>query len=77
MLGDWLIQLDGHYSGLAGLHVAARDMAKFGLLYLNDGEYEGNRTFPAGWVQASLQRDSDPAKSSYGYFRDCAYGYQW
>jgi CubicO group peptidase (beta-lactamase class C family) len=76
-VGDWLMQLDGYYSGLAGMHVAARDMAKFGLLYLNEGEYEGNRIFPAGWVRDSLQRYSDPAKSSYGYFRDCGYGYQW
>ena len=45
---------DGYHIGLAGLHVRARDMAKFGLLYLNEGEYEGSRILPAGWVRDSL-----------------------
>jgi len=74
---DWIQDRDGYYVGLAGMHLSARDAAKLGLLYLNDGEYDGNRLFPAGWVRDSLQRYSDPARSSYGYFRDCGYGYQW
>ena len=58
-------------------------MAKFGLLYLNDGEYEGNRVLSADWVSESLQRYSENIKvggwisSRYGDFRDLGYGYQW
>lgn len=34
-LGDeWIKNWDGYYIGLAGMHVTARDMAKFGYLYL-------------------------------------------
>jgi len=30
-----------------------------GLLYLNDGVYEGNQVLPADWVRDSLQRCSE------------------
>jgi CubicO group peptidase (beta-lactamase class C family) len=73
----WIQDRDGYYIGLAGMHVTARDMAKFGLLYLNDGEYEGNQVLSANWVRDSLQRYTEPARRSYGYFRDVGYGYQW
>ena len=83
---DWIQDGDGYYIGLAGMHVTARDMAKFGLLYLNDGEYEGNQIISADWVRDSLQRYSEGMNfsgwipgitSRYGYFRDLGYGYQW
>jgi CubicO group peptidase (beta-lactamase class C family) len=83
---DWIKNWDGFYIGLAGMHVTARDMAKFGLVYLDDGEYGGNQVLPADWVRDSLQRYSEgvnisgwiPGISSrYGYFRDLGYGYQW
>ena len=76
-VGDWLQFKDGYYSGLAGIHVTARDMAKFGLLYLNEGEYEGKQVLSVDWVRDSLQRYTEPARSSYGYFRDLGYGFQW
>ena len=37
-------------------------MAKFGLLYLNDGEYDGNQVLSAEWVRESLQRYSEKIK---------------
>ncbi len=75
-VGEWLMLLDGYYSGLAGLHVSTRDMAKFGLLYLNDGEYEGESILSAEYIRDSLQRYSQGLPRS-GYFRDRGYGYQW
>jgi CubicO group peptidase (beta-lactamase class C family) len=79
---DWIQDRDGYYIGLAGLRVTARDMAKFGLLYLNDGEYEGKQVLSADWVWDSLQRYSEVCwggwmSCGYGYFRDLGYGYQW
>jgi CubicO group peptidase (beta-lactamase class C family) len=76
-VGDWLQYEDGYYSGLAGMHLTARDLAKFGWLYINDGEYRGQQVLAADWVRDSLQRHVDPARSTYGYFRDLGYGYQW
>ncbi len=60
-------------------------MAKFGLLYLNDGEYEGKQVVSADWVRDSLQSYSEGLFNSledrlWGagrYLRDVGYGYQW
>ena len=45
-----------------GIFVLARDMAKFGLSFLNDGEYEGHQVISANWVKDSLQRYSEGIK---------------
>ena len=37
--GKWTRDQDGYYIGHGELHMTARDMAKFGLLYLNDGQF--------------------------------------
>jgi CubicO group peptidase (beta-lactamase class C family) len=83
-LGEWAQARDGYYVGSGEMHFTARDMAKFGLLYLNDGEYEGNQVISADWVHDSLQTYSQnvssgaPQSGKIGrYFRDIGYGYQW
>jgi CubicO group peptidase (beta-lactamase class C family) len=78
-VGDWVQDWEGYYNGHADLHFTARDAAKFGLLYLNDGEYEGNQVISAEWVHDSLQTYSEDA---WDYkvgrnFNDIGYGYQW
>lgn len=45
--GEWGQDAEGHNNGCGDLHLAARDAAKFGLLYLNDGIYMGNQIVPA------------------------------
>ncbi len=82
--GEWTQDRDGYYIGLGELHFTARDAAKFGLLYLNDGEYEGKQVVPADWVSESLQSYSEDINSGGiesgevgRYFRDIGYGYQW
>ncbi|MCP4536176.1 MAG: serine hydrolase, partial [Chloroflexi bacterium] len=76
-VGDWSTLADNYNFGCIEIYVTARDMAKFGLLYLNDGEYEGNQIISADWVRESLESYSEGFRSSYGYFRDLGYGYQW
>ena len=80
-VGDWSADADGYNMGALEIYVTARDMAKFGLLYLNDGEYEGKRVLSANWVGDSLQRYSENVKLGVWitsrYFRDIVYGYQW
>jgi CubicO group peptidase (beta-lactamase class C family) len=78
-VGDWLQDRDGHYIGSGGIHVTARDAAQFGLLYLNDGEYDEDQIIPADWVRDSLKTYSEKARS-YGNslaFRNLGYGYGW
>ena len=83
-VGDWKRDLDGYYIGCADLEVTARDMAKFGLLYLNKGKYGEKQLIPASWVNESLQKYSDDINSGgikssrvARYFYDIGYGYQW
>jgi CubicO group peptidase (beta-lactamase class C family) len=78
-VGDWLQDRDGHYIGSGGIHVTTRGAAKFGLLYLNDGEYEGDQIISPDWVHDSLQAYSENARDYGGSlsFRDLGYGYGW
>ena len=58
---------------LGGLNLTTRDYAKFGQLFLQEGEWQGEPLIPAGWVTASTVH-SAPALST----RDgVGYGYQW
>jgi CubicO group peptidase (beta-lactamase class C family) len=83
-VGDWSSDADDYNFGCLEISFAARDMAKFGALYLNGGVYHGNRVLSVDWVRESLQRYSEginrtgEASSSMGrYFSDIGYGYQW
>jgi CubicO group peptidase (beta-lactamase class C family) len=75
--GTWGTDWEGHNNGCGDLHLTARDMAKFGLLYLNDGDWEGNQIIPSDWVHDSLRTYSEDAWDNIGRFRDIGYGYQW
>jgi len=46
-----------------GLELSCVDMAKFGMLYLGNGEYEGNRVLSEDWVAKSTR----PHTPGYGY----------
>jgi len=78
-IGEWLKDREGNYIGSGGIHVTARDAAKFGLLYLNDGKSEGMQVIPSEWVRDSLLNYSEHAKDYGGslVFRDLGYGYGW
>jgi CubicO group peptidase (beta-lactamase class C family) len=82
--GEWGTDAEGHNNGAADLHMTPRDAARFGLLYVNDGKYQGNQIVPADWVHDSLRRYSKDINVTGGFpanwglsFRDVGYGYQW
>jgi CubicO group peptidase (beta-lactamase class C family) len=82
-VGDWYPDADDYRLGNMGIFVKARDMAKFGSVFLHGGEYQGDQVISANWVMDSIQRYSEGIKrggeisSKYGSFRDLGYGYQW
>ncbi len=49
------------------LNLRSRDMAKFGLLYLNNGVWNGQQVIPKDWVEQSLNKHSVVAGLDYGY----------
>ena len=52
------------------IHITPRDMAKFGQLFLDEGEWNGSRIISREWVQQSTQYRINPAVSwanGYGY----------
>jgi CubicO group peptidase (beta-lactamase class C family) len=53
-IGDWPRDASGYYYGSGDLSLTPREMAKFGALCLNGGEYDGGQLVPADWVSASL-----------------------
>ena len=68
---------DGSYvRGAASIHPAypfrmtARDMARFGLLYLRGGQWGDRTVVPREWVEASTRSYSDLGQSG-------GYGYLW
>ena len=77
--GFWQTDWEGNYLGFSDIHLSAYDMARFGLMYLNDGEYNGEQIVPAEWVHDSLQVYSEDAwKYRVGRnWGDNGYGYQW
>jgi len=49
------------------LYIMPRDMAKFGLLYLNHGKWNGRQVISENWVQESLTTHTTLRNTGYGY----------
>lgn len=64
----WGRDPQGNFSGGYNLYLTPRELAKFGLLYLHDGNWHGQQLVPSTWVTASMtaQVDAD-TPYSYGY----------
>jgi CubicO group peptidase (beta-lactamase class C family) len=67
----WPRDPQGYHFGGAFLRLPARDLAKFGYLYLNGGRWDGTQVVPADYVAASTRPQSDPSQGPGDY------GYQW
>jgi CubicO group peptidase (beta-lactamase class C family) len=74
----WIVTEDGANRGGGGLHLAPRDMAKIGLLAMQDGRWENRRIIGREW----LWHSTHPQSSGNGYLSGVnigtgPYGYHW
>ena len=67
----WPVDPQGYHYGAGNLRLPARDLAKFGYLYLKGGRWDGNQLIPATYVAAS----TSPTGSSANF--DNGYGWHW
>jgi CubicO group peptidase (beta-lactamase class C family) len=51
--------------------LSARDLARFGYLVLRDGNWNGTRIVPSGWIEQSTHAYTENAREGAGY------GYLW
>lgn len=52
----------------SGVRLRPRDMMKFGLLYYNDGQWNGKQLLTPGWVKTSFETHvAKPNNEGYGY----------
>jgi CubicO group peptidase (beta-lactamase class C family) len=65
----WGRDPQGYFSGGYNLYLTPRELAKFGLLYLHDGRWNGRQLVPTAWVAASTTNQVD-AGAPYGYGYD-------
>ena len=56
----------GVFVGSSYMFATARDWARFGLLILNDGVWNGRRILPKGWVEYSLRPTPQARDGCYG-----------
>ena len=65
---EWLSGSDGTPSTASGLRMSNHDLAKIGLMLLNNGEYKGVQIVPKSWITESIvQRSVRPRSWQYGY----------
>ncbi|WP_411146219.1 serine hydrolase domain-containing protein [Streptomyces sp. x-80] len=79
--GYWLLDPAGRELAFAGLNLTARDFARLGELYRNDGAWQGRQVVPAQWVRDSVTATAphlQPGRPlTGGQHIDLGYGYQW
>ena len=46
--------------GFSGLHLTTEDVARFGLLYAQEGEWQGAAVLSPGWVAERPRADAEP-----------------
>jgi len=67
---SWKTDPQGYYIGGAEIQLKARDAAKLGYLYLNNGQWDGKQLLSSDYVDEATQeqtRGGSPETTGYGY----------
>jgi len=76
-IDQWAQDPQGYYSGGNHMVFTSRNMAKFGLLYLNNGQYNGKQILSSQWITETLQPYSSTGWGWGNDFSEDGYGYLW
>ena len=60
------VDVSGNFIASSFMHATARDWARLGLLYLQDGVWNGERILPPGWVDYTRRPSSTAPDGKYG-----------
>jgi CubicO group peptidase (beta-lactamase class C family) len=69
---SWTSYPDGSVETDGGLALRPRDLAKIGQLFVNNGEWEGQRIVSENWIHQSTRE-----RLKFGKFHRWGYGYHW
>ena len=75
--GHWILDGEGMEMVFGGLNATARDYAKLGELYRDQGRFNGRQIVPAAWVKASVTPDAPHLMPGVNPDFPFGYGYQW
>jgi CubicO group peptidase (beta-lactamase class C family) len=75
----WPTDSLGYNYGSGDIELTPREMAKFGLLYLNNGMFNGSQIIPSEWITESLTPYSFNVYNGkiLNHFDFLDYGYMW
>jgi CubicO group peptidase (beta-lactamase class C family) len=73
----WKITPTGLPDTEGGLYLKPEDLAKLGLLVLQDGMWEGQRIVPEGWIEQSVRPWVEDVNPGNEEDDDPGYGFQW
>jgi CubicO group peptidase (beta-lactamase class C family) len=74
----WEKDPQGICFGGNSMHVTPREMAVFGLLYLQNGKLHGKQIIPRTWVERSLSPSTDfNHPNEWGSWKNYNYAYLW
>ncbi|RNI30023.1 class C beta-lactamase-related serine hydrolase [Rufibacter immobilis] len=76
--GFWR-KVDGYYAGGDETYFTARDLARFGELYLNNGKVNGVQLLDSSWVNKSFTNYTSESKAfrNLDCYQENGYGYSW
>jgi len=76
--GFWR-KVDGYYAGGDETYFTARDLARFGELYLNKGKVNGVQLLDSSWVNKSFTNYTSESKAfrTLDCYQEIGYGYSW
>jgi CubicO group peptidase (beta-lactamase class C family) len=73
----WEQDPQGYYFGGNAMGFTPRELAKFGLLYMSGGFFNGRQIVPKAWIDESLTNFTGYQNQTWGDLQNYNYGYFW